>query len=48
MVLVWIPFVVWVFNMGMDVIVITRLVVFGLVIDVGVVVVVLVKILVED
>ena len=48
MVLVWIPFVDWVFNMGMDVIVITRLVVFGLVIDVGVVVVVLVKILVED
>ena len=48
MVLVWIPFVVWVFNMGMDVIVITRLVVFGWVIEVEVVVMVLVKTLVED
>ena len=48
MALVWIPFVDWVFKMGIDVIVIIRLVVFGWVVDVGVVVMTLGKTSVED
>ena len=47
MVLVWTPFVVEVFKMGIDVIVIIKLVVFGWVVDVGVVVMVVVKTSVE-
>ena len=48
MVLVWIPFVDWVFKVENDVIVIIRLVVFGWVVDVGIVVTVLFKTSVED
>ena len=48
MVLVWIPFEDWVFKVKNDVIVIIRLVVFGWVVDVGIVVMVLVKTSVED